>query len=452
MSISELLSDLRSRFAGELLLPEDERYDLARLPWNRAIDQRPVAVAIPAHVDDLRLLLATARASGVTLAVQPSGHGASASLDDAIVIRMDAFDDLDADLDAGTVRIGAGVRWGHVVEALEGTGWAAPSGSSPVVTAAGYTLGGGHSWFSRTAGLGSDNLRTATVLRTDGTHERVDDESDPELMWALRGAGGLVAIVTEVEVDLIRTPDVRGATLTFEAEASGAVIRAVRDLAADAPDTLNVFVTSSRMPDAPQLPDAIRGKSFLTVQALSTAGEAAALLGALRAVPGLIAESSGPSSPGALIAQSTEPTEPSPSRGASAALAALDDELIDALVGFHGRPENRPVIGIEIRMLGGALRSPRRSGLADLAEARWLVYALAPLFPGAPVEPGDASLAEFQAIVRDAAAVKTIPTFLSPGKTLDLAATGEQIAHLTALRARFDPEALLHEGRLPRQG
>lgn len=450
MSASALLSDLRSRFQGDLLLPGDDRYDEARRPWNRAVDQRPLAVAAPAHVDDLRLLLDTARAAGVTLAVQPSGHGASSSLADAIVIRMDAFDELVLDLETGTARIGAGVRWGRVVEALEGTGWAAPAGSSPVVTAAGYTLGGGHSWLSRTAGLGSDNLRTATVLRTDGTHERVDEHSDPDLMWALRGAGGLVAIATSLEIDLIPTLEVWGATLTFESGSAGAVIRAVRDLALQAPESLNVFVTSSRMPDAPQLPESIRGRSFLTVQALSTSGEAADLLSSLSAVPGLISETSGPSSPGALVAQSTEPTEPSPSRGASAALVDLDDELIDALAEYHQRDENWPVIGIEIRMLGGALRSPRRPGLADLSDAGWLVYALAPMFPGVPEAPGDASLREFQAIVRRAEAAKTVPTFLSPGKPFALAATADELERITTLRRRFDPDAVLHEGRLPR--
>lgn len=407
-------------------------------------------MASPADVDDLRLLLTAARDGGFTVAVQPSGHGASGDLTGALLVRMDAFDDLVVDIPSRTLTIGAGVRWGRAVEALEGSGWAAPAGSSPVVTAAGYTLGGGHSWFSRTAGLGSDNLRAAIVLRADGTHERVDDDSDPDLMWALRGAGGIVGIVTALEIDLVPAPDVWGTTLTFAAPGSAAVIRAVRDLAETAPPTLNVFVTSSRMPDSPQLPEQIRGRSFLTVQALSTAGDPAPLLARVRSSGELLSESNGPSSPGRLVAQSTEPTAPSPSRGSSAALSVLDDSTIDAIVDFHARPENGPVIGIELRMLGGALGAPRRAGFATLATAGWLVYALAPLFPGAPVEPGEASLAEFAEIVAPSRAERTVPTFLSPGKPLDLAATTADLARLREIRDRVDPDGLLHEGRLSR--
>ena len=428
----------------------DAEFDAARQPWNLAIDQRPLAVAAPADVADLRVLLGAARASGFRLAVQPSGHGASSDLDGAVIVRMSAFDQLDVDMDAGILRVGSGVRWGAVVDALEGSGWAAPAGTSPVVSVAGYTLGGGHSWFSRTAGLGSENLRAAWVLRADGSHERVDDDSDPDLMWALRGAGGVVGILTALEIDLVRTPVLWGTSLTFDVADAGAVIRAVRDLAADAPASLNVFMNSMRMPDAPQLPQAIRGRSFLEVQALSVDGEAGELIDRLRRAGVVQHETTGATSPGALVAASNEPTEPTPGRGASMALTALDDATIDALVDYRELPEQAPIIGIDIRMLGGALDAPRRSGFATLASARWLLHALAPLFPGAPREPGDASLAGFVGVLAHAEAPHTVPTFLGPGQTLERCATPADLERLRALRAVVDPEGALHEGRLPR--
>lgn len=444
------LDAVRDSLTGSLLLPEDDGFDVARLPWNRAVEQRPAAVATPADVADLRLLLRAAQDDGAPIAVQPSGHGASGDLAGALILRMRAFDELELDLTAGVARIGAGVPWGRVVEALEGTGWAAPAGTSPVVSVAGYTLGGGHSWFSRTAGLGSDNLRAAWVLRVDGTHERVDDGSDPDLMWALRGAGGLVGIVTALEVDLVRAPELWGATLVFDAADSAAVIRAVRDLSADAPQSLNVFVNSMRMPDAPQLPEVIRGQSFLSVQALSVDGSADRLLAGLRAAATPRREQTGPTSPLTLSAESSEPTDPTPSRGASLALSSLDDATIAALTAFHAAPEQWPVIGIEIRMLGGALDVPRRSGFATLRSADWLVYALAPAFPGAPLAPGDDSLAGFREMLAPYAAAHTVPTFLTPQQSLELCATAADLDRLRAVREHHDPHGLLHSGRLAR--
>lgn len=441
---------LRDRLSGSLFLPGDVEYEAARWPWNLAIEQRPAAIAAPADVADLRLLFDAARDSSLRLAVQPSGHGASGVLDDAVIVRTAAFDELHVDVDSGVLRVGSGVRWGAVVAALDGTGWVAPAGTSPVVSVAGYTLSGGHSWFSRTAGLGSDNLRAAWLLRPDGTHGRVDDDSDPELMWALRGAGGIVGIVTALEIDLVRAPSLWGAGLTFDVTDAPAVIRAVRDLAAEAPASLNVFMNSMRMPDVPQLPEEIRGRSFLDVQALSVDGAADELIERVRRAGAVRREISGPTSQAALAAASTEPTEPTPGRGASMALTALDDAMIDALVDFRELPEQAPIMGIDIRMLGGALNEPRRSGFASLESVEWLLHALVPVFPGAPSEPGDRSLAGFRALLGPAEADRIVPTYLEPGQTLDRCGTPAEIDRLRAVRAVADPEELLHEGRLAR--
>ena len=441
---------LQDRLTGTLVLPADTAYAAARRPWNLAIEQHPDAVATPADVDDLRVLLRAAREAGTSLAIQPSGHGASGDLSGAVLVRMSAFDELSLDLESGVATVGAGVRWGAVVEALEGTGWVAPAGTSPVVSVAGYTLGGGHSWFSRAGGLGSDNLRAAWVLRTDGTHERVDDDTDSDLMWALRGAGGLVGIVTALEIELVPAPDIWGANLTFDVVDAPAVVRAVRDLAASAAATLNVFVNSMRMPDAPELPEQIRGRSFLTVQVLSTDGPQDELVDTVRRAGEVRREITGPTSPAALAAASNEPTEPTPGRGASMALSILDDETIDALLEFRELPEHWPIMGIDLRMLGGALNAPRRSGFASLQSVGWLLHALVPVIPGVPTEPGDASLVAFRELLAPNEAPQTVATFLGPDQSLDRCGTADDVARLRSVRSRVDPEGLLHEGRLPR--
>lgn len=450
MAHLSVLDAARRALRGTLLLPGDESFDDACRPWNLAIEQHPVGVAAPADLGDLRTLVHAARDAGVTIAVQPTGHGASGDLAGAVILRMAAFDELEVDLQAGTARVGSGVRWGAVVEALDGTGWVAPAGTSPVVSVAGYTLGGGHSWFSRTAGLGSDNLRAVWMLRSDGEHERVDDESDPDLMWALRGAGGVMGIVTALEIDLVAAPAVWGAELTFGAGDAAAVMRAVRDLAVDAPSSLNMFMNSMRMPDVPQLPEEIRGRSFFTVQALSTNGPAERLVSGLGRVGTVQREVTGPTSPRLIAESSGEPTDPTPGRGVSAALSSLDDDTIDELMRFREQPEQWPIMGIDIRMLGGALEKPRRAGFASLQGVDWLLHALVPVFPGVPSEPGDASMAGFGEVLATAAAPHTVPTFLGPGQTLERCGPTASVDRLRRARTVADPEALLHEGRLPR--
>ncbi|MCH1882740.1 FAD-binding oxidoreductase [Agrococcus sp. ARC_14] len=441
---------LAGALTGRLTLPDDPAYDAERSPWNLSVDQRPAAVVHPADIDDLRAILTAAREAGATVAVQPNGHGAAGSLEGAILTRTAAFDRLEIDADARVAVIGAGVQWGAVIDALESTGLAVPSGTSRVVGAAGYTLGGGHSWLSRSAGLGAQSLRAAWILRPDGTHERVDDASDPDTMWALRGAGGTVGIVTELELELLEAPTLVGGSLTFDAADGPAVLRALRDLAGHAPTGLNVFCSSMRMPDAPMLPEAVRGKSFVSVEALALTESDLTALDAVRAAASPQHEQVGPTTQAAMAAASMEPTDPSPSRGGSIALATLDDATIDALFAFHAEPAQAALVGVNLRMLGGALDSPSRPAFATLQGAGWLAMGLAPQFPGTPPEPGAASLAGLDALLRPSASERMLPTFLDERGTLGHCASADDITRLRAIREAADPDGVLHEGRLPR--
>jgi FAD/FMN-containing dehydrogenase len=63
---------------------------------------------------------------------------------------------------------------------------------------AGVTLGGGFGLASRYLGLTIDSLLAVKIVTADGQFRSVDDHSDPDLMWALRGGGGgNFGIVTE---------------------------------------------------------------------------------------------------------------------------------------------------------------------------------------------------------------------------------------------------------------
>ncbi|QUW18967.1 FAD-binding oxidoreductase [Agrococcus sp. Marseille-Q4369] len=443
------LSSLASSLSGRLTLPDDPAFDAERSPWNLSIDQRPLAVAHPDGLGDLCAILVAARDAGVTVAVQPSGHGAFSALERSILVRTAAFDRFDIDPDARVATIGAGVTWGPVIDALDGTGLVIPSGTSRVVTPAGYLTGGGHSWLSRWAGLGAQSLRAAWILRPDGTHEHVDDASDPDTMWALRGAGGLIGIVTQLEVDLLEAPSMVGGVLSFDAADGPAVFRAVRDAAADAPEGLGAFVSSMRMPDAPMLPERIRGRSFVTVEVLARSESDLGLLEGLRAAATPSEERLRPITQAGMAAMSMEPEEPSPGGGSSHALAELPDAAIDDFFAWRSREEQWPLVGFTLRMLGGVLDEPARPAFATLAGASWISHSLVPQFPGTPVEPGLESLAGLDALLRPHLAERMAPTFLGPGETLERCASAGDIERLRSIRDAADPDGVLHEGRLP---
>src|SRR5699024_145632 len=104
---------------------------------------------------------------------------------------------------------GAGVR-GGLQRAAASHGLTALPGSSPVVTVVGAALGGGLSWFGRAFGWMANSILAADVVTAEGTVRRVTPETDPELMWALKGGGGDLAIVTALQLRLHDAPAVFG--------------------------------------------------------------------------------------------------------------------------------------------------------------------------------------------------------------------------------------------------
>jgi hypothetical protein len=67
----------------------------------------------------------------------------------------------------------------------------------------GPALGGGHGFLQGKYGLISDQFLAARIVLADGTVEEVSPESrDPDLWWALRGAGHNYCIVTSVTMKI----------------------------------------------------------------------------------------------------------------------------------------------------------------------------------------------------------------------------------------------------------
>ena len=142
--------------------------------WNLTVDQHPAAVVTPADVDEVRAVLAAAAASGLGVTVQPQRTRRQRI---ARRGRADAADSLRrahrSITDARTARVGAGVNWGRVLTALDGTGLVALAGSNPEVNTVGYSIAGGHSMFSRAYGLASRSVTAVELVDASGEARRV---------------------------------------------------------------------------------------------------------------------------------------------------------------------------------------------------------------------------------------------------------------------------------------
>src|SRR4051812_28670695 len=192
------LDALRDPCGGAVAFPGDETYDAARQGFNLALDQRPAAVASPAAADEVEAVVRWARAAGLRVAPQSTGHNAGplGSLADSVLLKTSGLRGVSIDAERQVARVGAGVLWEDVVTAAAPHGLIALHGSSPNVGVAGYSLGGGMGWLARSHGLQANSLLAVELVTGEGELVRADHEHDPELFWALRGGGGNFGVVT----------------------------------------------------------------------------------------------------------------------------------------------------------------------------------------------------------------------------------------------------------------
>ncbi|RPB14059.1 FAD-binding domain-containing protein [Morchella conica CCBAS932] len=127
-------------------------------------------------------------------------HGWSKSLDyvkDAIMIDISTLTNITVDAAANTVTVGGGVRVGDVMPVLQAVGKETSTGICDCAGFLGVTLGGGHGRLQGRHGLVVDNILSAHLTIATGETITVSNTSNPDLFWALRGAGHNFGIVTE---------------------------------------------------------------------------------------------------------------------------------------------------------------------------------------------------------------------------------------------------------------
>lgn len=434
---------LRADLTGRLVTPDDDGWDAVRTAWLLTVDQQPAAVVEVAGVADVQAVLRFGAAHDLAVAAQPGGHGASRALDGAILLRTGALDELTVDAAAQVARVGAGVKWGRLLAALDGSGLVGLVGSNPDVSVVGFLLGGGLSWFGRRHGLAAHCLRAVELVDATGVHRRVTDGSDPDLMWALRGGGGDFGVVTAVEIDLYPAPDIYGGKLMFPIEDARPVLRAFAATSRQAPDELTLWASLMHFPPAPFLPEPIRGKSFVTVDAmfLGAVEPAEALLAPIRAAGTVLQDTTSALSAGQLGGVAQEPTDPTPGLDTSALMPAFDDAVIDRILEVAGDPSRTPVMSVQVRHLGGALnRDVGGNAASHRIEHEYLLFALG-MAPAPPAVPAVAAgLAEVRAGLAAHTVDRTVFTFLAAHEGAQRAYDPDRLHRLQQVKRAVDPD------------
>ena len=248
------IAALRSSLTGEIIEPEDPRYDKARSLFYGGIDKRPAAILRVANAQDAARVIQYARETGVELAVRSGGHspvGSSLS-DGGIVLDLHDMRRVEVDVAKRTAWAETGATAVEFATAAGAHGLGVSFGDTGSVGLGGITLGGGVGYLVRKHGLTIDNLIAAEIVTADGTVRRIDAEHEPDLFWAIRGGGGNFGVATRLHFRLHQVDPFVGGMLMQPASA-----RFIHDfiaISAAAPEELTTIANVMPAPPMPFVP------------------------------------------------------------------------------------------------------------------------------------------------------------------------------------------------------
>ena len=278
----------RRRLAGDVVAPGDREYDLARRAWNLALDQRPALVAFPADAADVVAVVGFARARGLRVAPQGTGHNAAPLRGSTTSPPQHPAHARRADRRGARDRPRRrrhAVAGGHHggLRASASRRWPAPrrTSASSATRSAAASAGS-----ARKYGLAANSVTAIELVTPDGRFVRATADEEPELFWALRGGGGNFGVVTAMEFRLYDVGEVYAGMMLWPAERAREVLTpgsSGRGRRRRRPPPPRASCTSRRCRSSPTSCAAARWSSSTAPSSASDA-DAAALVAPLRAL------------------------------------------------------------------------------------------------------------------------------------------------------------------------
>lgn len=436
---------LGGRFDGAIAKPGDADWDAARQAFNLLVDQHPAAVARPGSAEEAASIVAAARDLGLRVAPQGSAHNAGplGELDDTVIVKLERMTGVEIDAERRTARVEAGARWWDVVPAAAEHGLSALHGSSPEINVVGYSLGGGVGWQARKRGLQTNSVTAVEIVTADGELRRIDAANDPDLFWAVRGAGGNFGLVTAIEFRLYPLAEVYAGVMFFAFERASEAVHAWREWTASAPEEITSAIRLMQFPDIEELPELVRGKSLAIFNAafLGEQADGAELIAPLRELgPEMDTFAMVPAT--ALSELHMDPVDPMPYLTGHSLIGELPGRLVDDLVAVAGPGSDSPLTGVELRHMGGAMsRPPEGAGVTATLPGKYLTFAFAAVPAPEMAPPVEARLAQVAGVFEPYDAGRYL-NFTEERDDVEAMFPAGSMERLARVKLDYDPDGL----------
>ena len=150
--------------------------------------------------NDVAKLVKFSRDNSLDLAVCGAGHspiGAS-STDGGMCIDLSKMQAISVDTNTNHITVQGGAVLQDIYIAVEKYGLAFVGGICGNVGIGGFGLMGGYGWLTGAHGLAVDNIVQAEIVLADGSIVTASNYENPDLYWAIRGAGPCFGIATSI--------------------------------------------------------------------------------------------------------------------------------------------------------------------------------------------------------------------------------------------------------------
>ena len=245
---------LKQSVAGEVVTRGEAAYAATRngLVWNGRKPQRyPDAIVKVSSVADVQAAVRFAADSGLRVSARGAGHQFSGiAVQEGIVVDLAALNQIDVDADQMLAKVGPAVRNGDAARVFGDHGLAFPVGHCASVPLSGYLLGGGFGWNSGEWGVACFNVESVEVVLADGELHRASETENPDIFWAVRGAGPeFFGIVVGYRLRLQPLPRaITTSVFTYPIEDAARVERWMHETMKVVPDNVEFTLMSSSAP------------------------------------------------------------------------------------------------------------------------------------------------------------------------------------------------------------
>jgi hypothetical protein len=203
VDLRALLLDENNGWAADTLVtfPDDGDYWLnATQRWTAFSAPTYFGAVTPATEEDVVAAMLLARDNGIPFMATGGRHGympGFGALQNGLAIDLTLFDSVNVDPEAATLTIGGGVTAEMITPVVGAAGFEVPLGGCPCPGYVGVTIGGGINNWMGIHGLIIDALLSVRMIVASGEIVEASNEVNPDLFWAIRGAGGNFGIIVE---------------------------------------------------------------------------------------------------------------------------------------------------------------------------------------------------------------------------------------------------------------